>query len=143
MNLIRKKLPIGIVSLSEIVAGNFYYADKTALLSELIRQGKYYFLSRPRRFGKSMMLDTLKEIFEGNQALFADLAIANRWDWTRRYPVLRIDFSGDTLNGIEELTASVNQQLEGYERQFDLPARYPDHRGRLRDLILRIHEKTG
>ncbi len=143
MNSARKNLPTGVASLNKIIQGNFYYADKTALLAKLIAQGGYYFLSRPRRFGKSLMLDTLKEIFEGNQPLFTNLAIHDQWDWTRRHPVLRIDFSGDTLVGVEELTASVHQQLEGYERQFNLPARYPDHRGRLRDLIERIHESTG
>ncbi len=143
MNPTRKNLPIGIASFAEIITGNYYYADKTGMLANLIAQGKYYFLSRPRRFGKSLLLDTLKEIFEGNQSLFKGLAIIDQWDWTRHYPVLRIDFSGDTLVGVDELTASVHQQLEEYERQYDLPARYPDHRGRLRDLIARVHEKTG
>lgn len=143
MSIARKKLPIGIASLSKIIAGDYYYADKTGLLAQLIAHGGYYFLSRPRRFGKSLLLDTLKEIFEGNQALFTHLAIHEQWDWTRRHPVLRIDFSGDTLAGVDDLTGSVHQQLEEYERQFELPARYPDHRGRLRDLIARVHEKTG
>jgi hypothetical protein len=129
MSITRKKLPIGIASLSKIIAVDYYYADKTGLLAQLIAHGGCYFLSRPRRFGKSLLLDTLKEIFEGNQALFTHLAIHPQWDWTRRHPVLRIDFSGDTLAGVDDLTASVHQQLEEYERQFELPARYPDHRG--------------
>ncbi len=143
MNSARKKLPTGIQTFATLILDGYYYVDKTGLLRQLIRQGQYYLLSRPRRFGKSLMLDTLKEIFEGNQTLFTHLAIHDQWDWTRRHPVLRIDFSGDTLVGVEELTASVHQQLESYERQFNLPARYPDHRGRLRDLIERIHESTG
>ena len=60
---------------------------------DLVEAGKYYFLSRPRRFGKSLLVDTLKELFEGNQALFAGLAAESRWDWSRRHPVIRISFS--------------------------------------------------
>ena len=62
----RKKLPIGIQTLSKIIEGGHYYVDKTGLALQLINSGQYYFLSRPRRFGKSLFLDTLKEIFEGN-----------------------------------------------------------------------------
>lgn len=142
MSLSRKILPLGISSLSKILQGEFYYADKTGLLAKLIQDGKYYFLSRPHGFGKSLLLDTVKEIFEGNQALFVGLAIHPQWDWSRRHPVIRIDFSGDTLCSLEDVNASLTQQLDEYERQYDLPARYLDHRGRLRDLILRLHEKS-
>ena len=62
----RKKLPIGIQTLSKIIQDGHYYVDKTGLALQLINSGQYYFLSRPRRFGKSLFLDTLKEIFEGN-----------------------------------------------------------------------------
>ncbi|WP_338846343.1 ATP-binding protein [Massilia sp. W12] len=143
MNQNRKKLPIGISSLSNIISEGFYYADKTGMFANLIQQGKYYFLSRPRRFGKSLMLDSIKEIFECNQALFQGLEIQDQWDWSCPHPVLRIDFSGDTLNSLEDLDASVKQQFDDYERQFALPARYTDHRGRLRDLILRLHQQSG
>ncbi len=139
----RKKLPIGIPSLSEIIQEGYYYVDKTGLARQLIEQGKYYFLSRPRRFGKSLLLDTLKEIFEGNHALFHGLQIEPHWDWSRRHPVLLIDFSGDALTSPEQLAASIHQQLEEHERRFDLPARYPDNRGRLRDLITRVHQQSG
>ena len=70
----RKKLPIGIQTLEEIREGNYYYVDKSGFALQLIDQGKYYFLSRPRRFGKSLFLDTLKELFEGNRPLFQGLA---------------------------------------------------------------------
>ena len=70
----RRKLPIGIQNLREIREGGYYYVDKSGIALNLIDQGKYYFLSRPRRFGKSLFLDTLKELFEGNQPLFNGLA---------------------------------------------------------------------
>ena len=79
----RHKLPIGIQTFSEIINEDHYYVDKTGMAVDLVEQGKYYFLSRPRRFGKSLLLDTLKDLFEGHQALFAGLAAETRWDWTQ------------------------------------------------------------
>ena len=71
---LRKKLPIGIQTFSEIRQDNHYYVDKTSLMLDLVNNGKHYFLSRPRRFGKSLFLDTIKALFEGNQSLFEGLA---------------------------------------------------------------------
>ena len=68
-----------------------YYVDKTGYARRLLDEGKHYFLSRPRRFGKSLFLDTLKELFEGNESLFEGLAVRNGWDWSVRHPVLRLD----------------------------------------------------
>ena len=74
----RRKLPIGIQTFREIRDEGCYYVDKTAWLGRLLDEGKHYFLSRPRRFGKSLLLDTLKELFEGNEALFEGLDIHDR-----------------------------------------------------------------
>jgi hypothetical protein len=90
----RRALPIGIQTLREIREGNFYYVDKTGFALRLIAEAKYYFLSRPRRFGKSLFLDTLAELFEGNAALFTGLEAEHGWDWSRRYPVMRLSFGG-------------------------------------------------
>ena len=101
----RRKLPIGIQSFAKIRSDDYYYVDKTALALELIDGGSHYFLSRPRRFGKSLFLDTLKELFEGNEPLFKGLAIHAQWDWSVKYPVLRFSFgSGDysTLDHLKE-----------------------------------------
>ena len=88
----RKKLPIGIQTFAHLRKQNCYYVDKTALALALINQGTHYFLSRPRRFGKSLFLDTLKELFEGNEALFHGLVVHEQWDWSVKYPVLRFSF---------------------------------------------------
>ena len=77
----RKKLPIGIQTFREIREEACYYVDKSGIAIDLITSGKYYFLSRPRRFGKSLFLDTLKEVFEGTTELFTGLAAETRWDW--------------------------------------------------------------
>ncbi len=89
-----KKLPVGIQTFSEIVIEDYLYIDKTGIASELLGRFKYVFLSRPRRFGKSLFLDTLKNIFEGKRELFRGLLIEDQWNWEVNYPVIKISFSG-------------------------------------------------
>ena len=89
-----KKLPIGIQTFSEIIEGDYVYIDKTKEAYELIEGYKYVFLSRPRRFGKSLFLDTLQEIFEGNKKLFKGLYIYDKIAF-EKYPVIKIDWAGD------------------------------------------------
>lgn len=86
-----QKLPLGIQTFSEIRKQNYLYVDKTEDIFRMIDSGKYFFFSRPRRFGKSLLLDTLHNIFEGNKSLFKGLWIEDKIDW-KPYPVIRIDF---------------------------------------------------
>jgi hypothetical protein len=104
-----KKLPIGIQTFSELVdpVENYVYVDKTAIVHGLVETGKYYFLSRPRRFGKSVLLSTLSELFSANKSLFKGLYIENKWDWDIRYPVIRISFGG----GLYDTEENFNRQL--------------------------------
>ena len=98
-----KKLPIGMQSIQEIITEGYIYVDKTQFVLDLINNGKHYFLSRPRRFGKSLFLRTLKEIFKGNKALFEGCHIAqSNYDW-QPHPVLLLDLSGITNDTTEEL----------------------------------------
>ena len=90
-----KKLPIGIQTFSKIREENYLYIDKTKDALELINSYNYAFLSRPRRFGKSLFVSTLKELFEGNKKLFEGLYVYDKWDWEDKYPVIKIGFSGD------------------------------------------------
>ena len=106
-----KKLPIGIQTFSEIISNNYYYVDKTKVLHELVDNGKYYFLSRPRRFGKSLFLDTLKEAFEGNEKLFKGLYLENNWNWEKKHPVIRIDFGGGVLKNSQELEQKIRELI--------------------------------
>ncbi len=92
---VKKKLPIGIQTFEKIIEQNFAYVDKTGFILKLIEGSGYYFLSRPRRFGKSLFLDTLAEVFTGNRELFKDLYIYDKYDF-KKHPVIRISFgSGD------------------------------------------------
>jgi len=114
-----KKLPIGISTLSEIIKGDYVYIDKTQEALDLIQNYKYAFLARPRRFGKSLFLDTLSEIFSGNNHLFSGLYIHDRYAFDA-YPVVRISFSGDlrSPDGLRKmLTASLrnNKKRLGIE----------------------------
>ncbi|CBL46289.1 Hypothetical protein HDN1F_27060 [gamma proteobacterium HdN1] len=140
----RKRLPIGIQTFAKIREDDAcYYVDKTPLALRLITQGTHFFLSRPRRFGKSLFLDTLKELFEGNEALFKGLYAEKHWDWSVKYPVIRISFGGASLASVEDLGRSLNEQLGTLEEAFGLPAEYPDARSRFRRLIIRLAERTG
>ena len=113
----RRKLPIGIQTFREIREGGYYYVDKTGLALRLIEEGKYYFLSRPRRFGKSLFLDTLGELFNGEQGLFEGLAAEQGWDWSRRYPVIRLSFGGGVVKDAEGLAVKIAEQLRGSSMQ--------------------------
>ncbi len=88
-----KKLPIGIQSFSELREGGYLYIDKTESIYKLVTGGKYYFLSRPRRFGKSLLVSTLEELYSGNEKLFENLWIEDQWDWGKKHPILHIPFS--------------------------------------------------
>ncbi|WP_061547369.1 ATP-binding protein [Cylindrospermopsis raciborskii] len=109
MNL--KNLPLGINTLSVLRENDCVYVDKTKLAYHLIRIAGRFFLSRPRRFGKSLFVDTLKEIFEGNEKLFEGLYIHDKWDWGRKFPVIKIDFADGVLKNREELDEKIRDLL--------------------------------
>jgi len=88
-----KKLPIGISDFRELIQENYIYVDKTQYIYKLIKQGKYYFLSRPRRFGKSLLISTIRYLFEGRKELFEGLYIEDKWDWNDVHPIIRINLS--------------------------------------------------
>ena len=139
----RKKLPIGIQTFSHLRKQNCYYVDKTALALALINQGTHYFLSRPRRFGKSLFLDTLKELFEGNEALFQGLAVHDQWDWSVKYPVLRFSFGSEKFTNAEGLQNTLETQLTHLERQFGVTQAFKHVNGRFANLIIHLHQTTG
>ncbi len=102
-----KKLPLGIQNFPEIRNDDYVYIDKTKIAYNLIATGKYYFLSRPRRFGKSLFLDTLKCLFEGKKELFDGLYVYDKWDWDKKYPVIKISFGGDVFKSSLHLEKTI------------------------------------
>ncbi len=120
-----------------------YYVDKTHFAVRLKEEGAHYFLSRPRRFGKSLFVSTLKELFEGNRELFQGLAAYDQWDWSVRRPVLILDFGNVDASLPGDLQEDVGEQVDGMERSHGLKRLYNTARGRLRHLIRTLHERSG
>ncbi len=139
----RKKLPIGVQTFSKIREGGFYYVDKTGFAMDLIEKGSYYFLSRPRRFGKSLFVDTLKAIFECRRELFTGLKAESRWDWEVSYPVLTYSFGGGVFESVESVQNSLKEQLAYYEEFWKLEVAFPEIRSRFKRLIRHVAEKSG
>ena len=139
----KRRLPIGIQTFREVREENCYYVDKTAFIERLVAEGKHYFLSRPRRFGKSLFLDTLKELFEGNEALFKGLHVHAGWTWGEPHPVVRLSFGGGSFKDPEVLTEDVALQLEELEAAAGIEPRAARGPARLRRLLRELHRRTG
>ena len=109
----RKKLPTGIQTFDKIrnSQDEFIYVDKTEIAYKLINKGQYFFLSRPRRFGKSLFVDTLSEIFKGHKHLFKGLYIEDKWDWEQTHPVIKINFANGDFSSSKNISAAINQYL--------------------------------
>ena len=123
-----KNLPIGIQTFHEIrdKEKDYIYIDKTDLAHHMIDGGKYYFLSRPRRFGKSLFLDTLKDIFEGKKELFEGLYIYDKWDWERTYPVIKISFGGGVTQSVDDLDKTILWLIDENQERLALECKYKD-----------------
>ena len=109
----------------------------------MAEEGKHYFLSRPRRFGKSLFLDTLNELFEGDEPLFEGLAIHEHWDWSVRRPVVRLDFGSGRFGDSDALREDVMAQLDAIERRTEVASAYDAAHARFRRLLQVLHERTG
>lgn len=140
MPIPRKKLPIGIQTFHQIREQNYYYVDKTPFALRLIAEGKYYFLSRPRRFGKSLFLDTLTELFASNKSLFQGLYCYDRWDWSIAYPVVRLNFNEIAPTSIADLDLSILELLEENEERLGIQGTDQTLIGRFRTLLRKTAE---
>lgn len=139
-----KKLPIGISTLRKIISGGYAYVDKSRFVHQLVEEGTYYLLSRPRRFGKSLFIDTLKEAFEGNQDLFRGLWLEGHWDWEKRHPVIHISFGGGVIKNRKELDRRIIDILFQYQKSLGMVCRETsDTAGCFGELIRNCSEKYG
>ena len=139
----KRLLPIGIQTFREIRERECYYVDKTAYIRRLLNEGKHYFLSRPRRFGKSLFLDTCKEVFEGNEPLFAGLYIHDQWDWSVRHPVLRLSFGKGNFKVPGYVETNLMAQLDAVERRTGVASDYPTGPERFAHLLEELHSQAG
>ena len=137
------KYPIGIQQFEEIRTGGWVYVDKTAQVYNLAKEGKYFFLSRPRRFGKSLLLSTLQAYFEGKKHLFEGLAIECLEKEWNTYPVLHLDLNAKPFTKLQDLYDLLNAQLYIYEQQYESVAIDTSIEGRFRALIRAAKLKTG
>jgi Predicted AAA-ATPase/PD-(D/E)XK nuclease superfamily len=137
-----KNLPIGIQSFAKLREMNCVYVDKTRLIHQLATTGAFYFLSRPRRFGKSLLVSTMKELYAGNKALFEGLWIENNWDWSKKNPVLH--FSFDTMGYVEDgLLPILKIDMQSKAALFDVEIEKTDLKGMFQELIEKVSEKYG
>ena len=121
-----------------------YYVDKTDHARRLVERGKYNFLSRPRRFGKTLLVDTLQKLFEGSEELFRGLAVHGKWDWSARHPVVRLDFSrGGDFRTPDGVRVTVERQLAATEGGAGLEPDPVEASVRFWELIVALHERTG
>jgi len=137
-----KKLPLGIQSFEKIRIDPYLYIDKTQQAFTMAEQGTYFFLSRPRRFGKSLFLDTLKCLFEGRKELFKGLFVYDKWDWDKTYPVIKISFGGDVCQSSGHLEKTIAGLLLKNERDHVVAAANKETIGNyFKFLIEACHEK--
>ena len=138
-----RKYPIGIQSFENIRKEGYLYVDKTALVYQLVQTGKYYFLSRPRRFGKSLLLSTLQAYYEGKKELFEGLAMASlEKDW-KTYPVLHLDLNAQRYDSVDSLISILNDTLCEWERLYGTQESETTLSLRFKGVIQRAAEKTG
>ena len=138
-----QELPIGIQTFEKIRDGNFLYIDKTDLIYDLVHSSMPYFLARPRRFGKSLLVSTIKAYFEGRRGLFAGLKIAGKETAWESRPVIHIDFSGTGYRTNAELQAALDGILCQYEQQYGITKQSPLFGFRLRSVIEAACAQSG
>ncbi len=142
-----KRLPIGIQTFKKLrdPEENFIYVDKTSDVLELATSGEYFFLSRPRRFGKSVLISTLYELFRGNKELFEGLYIEDRWDWSRKHPVIRISFGSGDFSSEKRFGETLTDVLLDNIERLELACKdvYARPNSCFRQLIKNAYKKHG
>jgi hypothetical protein len=136
-----KKLPIGIQTFKNLINEGYHYVDKTPFVHDLVTRGKYYFLSRPRRFGKSLFLSTLKSSFSGEKDLFQNLFLENNWEWSVTYPVVHISFGSGVCRSVEDIQVTFDEILYDHTKKYGIRFVKKSRKGRFGELIQLLNEK--
>ena len=137
------KYPIGVQNFESLRREGYTYVDKTDMVWQLANLGRYYFLNRPRRFGKSLLISTLEAYFEGKRELFEGLAISKMEKEWKKYPVLHLDLNAKQYNNREALLKILNMHLERWEQRYGSDYRDRDADERFAWVIRRAYEQTG
>ena len=141
-----KKYPLGIQTFSEIVNGNYFYADKTSIVYQLAHYAKFHFLSRPRRFGKSLFVSTLQSYFEGRKELFKGLAIDSLEKEWMAFPVVHFDLSCGKYYNLENTHTILNGILQIEERKYGIDVKPEESKAygtRLKNILIAATEQSG
>lgn len=139
----RGPLPTGVQNFRKVRSESLYYVDKSPFALQLFSQGEHFFLSRPRRFGKSLFLSMLQELFSGSRDLFKGLSAYRHWDWSVHRPVLLLDLSNVNARSEGSLDADICDQLLDLEADAGIERRHATAPGRLRHLIRTLHRCSG
>ena len=139
------KYPIGIQSFDRVIEDGYVYVDKTDLIYSLVHESSIYFLSRPRRFGKSLLVSTLKNYFLGRRELFRGLAIDELETEWATYPVFHVDFNGGNFTDSGELEKKINFHVSEWEKQYGIPDREKElgYGYRFIEVLRAAHKQTG
>jgi Predicted AAA-ATPase/PD-(D/E)XK nuclease superfamily len=137
-----KNLPIGIQTLKEIRRRNCVYVDKTQLVHQLVTTGKYYFLSRPRRFGKSLLVSTIKELYKGSKTVFEGLWIENNWDWSKKHPVIHFSFDDMSYKQVG-LEQAIEDEIFRIAKTYQIELETTNYKGKFKELIQKLAQKRG
>ena len=138
-----QKLANDIDDFEKLVTENYLYVDKTKFLDKIVNSNTYYFLSRPRRFGKTLFVDTIEKFYQGKKELFKGLYIYDQdWNW-EEYPIIRLDFNSLEHSTTENLKIEMQEFLEDYARQYNLELNKTLVSSKFEELIIKISEKTG
>ncbi|MBR4678875.1 MAG: ATP-binding protein [Bacteroidales bacterium] len=138
-----KKIPIGIQAFSSLIEGDFIYLDKTDIIYKIAQTKACYFLSRPRRFGKSLTLSTLHEYFDGQKELFAGLKIEKLETKWEKYPVLHFDFNTSTYNSVKDLQSRIGYMLSQHEKIYGKDDAAKQNSERFESLVNAAVQQTG
>ena len=137
------KYPIGIQTFEQIIEDGYVYVDKTELVYRLVSEGKIYFLSRPRRFGKSLLLSTLKSYYQGKKELFKGLAIEKLEKEWKKYPIFHIDFNGGNFKEPGELKKKITGYIANWEKKYGADEQWTTLGDRFSSILCKAHEQTG
>jgi Predicted AAA-ATPase/PD-(D/E)XK nuclease superfamily len=137
-----QKYPVGLQDFEKIRTKHFLYIDKTRLIHDVVKRGGYYFLSRPRRFGKSLLISTIQYLYEGRRELFEGLEIDKHWNWNKKNPVIKISFSniGHKDKGVRQ---AINDELDAIAQKYNITLSSHFNSGKFKELIEKLSVQNG